>query len=181
MPFSDADGKNEIRRWIKDLNPRFVLDIGPGSGVYGEMVRDVANPNQFYAIEVYAPYISTFNLERFYDEVIVSDVRHVDSELISNFDVVIIGDVIEHMHWHEAREVLTKLFMRNRNVIISFPVLHLPQESWDGNTFEKHVDHWSVSDMDGFLADVEDLVEVVDRYHGDVLACYYVRNKNYLA
>lgn len=173
MPFSDEQGKIWALKRIEELDPSTVLDIGPGFGYYGQRIRWLEKqPFALNAVEVWGPYVEKFDLERIYDEVYVCDVRHISKDLTSGYDLVIVGDVIEHMTKHEARQLLIRLIESNKNVLIAFPVLHLEQGAWEGNTFEKHIDHWSEEDMDEFLKTRQ--FYVVDKHVADVLAYYLV-------
>ena len=179
MPFSDQEGKDVVRGWLEQIpRSRFVLDVGPGSGTYGKMVREVLEPTQLMAIEVWAPWVERFHLDEIYDEVTIADIKFVHPDRRSNFDLVIIGDVIEHMQKHEAELILHQLIRDNRMVIISFPVLHLEQNAYEGNTFETHVDHWSTGQMDEYLGSL-DFASVLDKHEGSVLAYYLVQNNSF--
>lgn len=173
MPFSDSQGKLEIADWICEIKPNTVLDIGCGSGTYGKIVRQEF-PDIFLlqGVEVWGPYIEQFNLSAIYTEIFVCDARHINPDLTTGFDVAIVGDVIEHMTKAEAKRLLVHLIENNKNVIISFPVLHLSQDTYEGNWFEEHIDHWTEADMDEWLEYAG--FHVVDKHVGDVLACYLV-------
>lgn len=176
MPFSDIQGKSQIEEWLCQIKPSTALDIGAGSGTYGKMIRNEF-PDIFTleAVEVWGPYVEQFSLYGIYNQIYVCDVRHIDQGLTTGFDVAIIGDVIEHMPRHEAKAVLNRLISGNKNVIISFPVLHLDQDAYEGNWFEEHIDHWTEEEMDEFLSDR--MFYTLDKYVGDVLACYLVQGE----
>lgn len=184
MPFSDIQGKDVIKEWIRYYLPLHncsFLDIGPGSGTYADLIREVyldyggdnlgrVIPARIDAIEAWAPYIEQFSLKEKYDEVIVADVRYVDPICMSCYNAVIVGDVIEHLTKPEARVLLDWLVRGNDYVIVSFPVLHLKQEAYEGNFFEVHKDHWTYQEMIDFAN--ENQLPVVASGHGDVLAWF---------
>lgn len=179
MPFSDSQGKDVIRGWVKEIQPTTVLDIGPGAGAYSELVTEALDkrPWQMNAVEIWEPYIEKFNLESKYDEVWVDDIRTIDLNHIECYDLVIMGDVIEHMTKEEAKAVILRLTAKssfeNRNVIISFPVLHLDQGPYEGNPYETHVDHWTYNEMMEFCLNQN--IKVAAAGHGDVLAWFWLR------
>lgn len=180
MPFSDNQGKDVIREWLRTDRRVAVLDIGPGSGTYGKMVREVQPNNwQLIAIEAWEPYVEEFNLDSIYDEVRISDVRDAPASWVEAFDYVIVGDVIEHMPRADAEKLLLRLtspgWATNYKVIVSFPVLHLDQGPYAGNHYEVHVDHWTIGDMDVFCA--KNGIQVLDKGHGDVLAWYMLEGR----
>lgn len=175
MPFSDSQGKKEIGEWISEIQPKKVLDIGPGAGVYSELVRQNSSPDTLDAVEAWGPYVERFNLLEKYDNVMISDIMLISQRHISGYDLVIIGDLIEHLTHGEAFGILTSLARENENLIISFPILHLCQDSWEGNFFEIHRDHWTVDMMMDFCKTRG--IEVLDKGNGDVLAWFWLKGK----
>lgn len=173
MPFSDSQGKAEIATWVTKIQPANVLDIGPGAGVYSDLVRQNAQPNTVDAIEVWAPYVQQFRLHEKYDTILISDIMVIHPNFIHGYDLVIMGDVIEHLTRCEARAILAELVENNANVVVSFPVLHLDQGDYEGNWFESHRDHWSYQDMLDF-AETHGY-DVVDSGHGDVIAWFWLQ------
>ena len=141
---SSAEGKS----WIKDRisllaldGPVSVVDVGPGVGTYAKLL---AGPDvkRITAIEVWEPYVRTYRLHRYYDEIILGDVREVP---IPATDVVILGDVAEHMTVGEAQEVWRRCAeAARRAVYLSIPIVHYPQEPIEDNPYEVHVEEdWS--------------------------------------
>lgn len=177
MPFSDAQGKDAILSWVKDINPRTILDIGPGAGAYFDLLKDhTPRAYQFNALEIWAPYIKKYALDKKYEHVYISDIREAPLDNVSCYDLVILGDIIEHMKREEAKEVILRLASNeawNYNLIISFPVLHLEQGAYEGNPYETHVDHWSYDEMMEFCK--ENNLDVVASGHGDVLAWFWIQ------
>lgn len=174
MPFSDNQGKSAISEWIKKINPLTALDIGPGAGVYSNLVRASAPILQVLdAVEAWGPYVEQFSLLEKYDNVMISDVMLIDRRHLSKYDLVIIGDVIEHLTRQEASDIIKWLAAANKNLIISFPVLHLDQDSYEGNFFEIHRDHWSYADMLTFCENAG--IKVLDSGTGDVLAWFWLK------
>lgn len=141
MPYSDPDNKTLAAEWLAELSPASVLDVGPGAGAYGKLVRGLPGVEQLDAIEAWQAYIPEFGLPGIYDNVFVADVRqHEDFA----YDVVIFGDVLEHMSRDEALKVYETARAQADNVLFSIPVIHLPQGAYAGNPFEVHVEEdWS--------------------------------------
>ena len=142
MPYSSQEGKDWIRQRIVDLSPQSVLDVGIGAGTYPLLLRDVLPQCRWIGIEVFVPYVIRFDLIDLYDELIVDDVRAI-SELPSA-DVVICGDVLEHMTVEEARQVWDRARRCARlAVFASIPIVPYPQGPEEGNEHERHVSTWS--------------------------------------
>ena len=143
MPMSSKEGKDWIRDRVSALaeqSPVSVLDIGPGVGTYAKLLVEVKT-TRISGIEIYEPYVHTYRLHEYYDEVIVGDARTVPFPAC---DVVILGDVAEHMSEDEARALWAKAGRAAaRAVYLSIPVVHYPQGEIEGNHHEVHVvDDW---------------------------------------
>jgi hypothetical protein len=63
-----------------------------------------------------------------------------------NFDVVMIGDIIEHLKKSEGIDLLNFLIYRCRWVIVEFPH-HYEQNAVDGYTSEAHISVWTENDF----------------------------------
>jgi predicted TPR repeat methyltransferase len=167
MPTSDPQGKDWALQTYLKIRPQLVVDIGPGEGTYAKLMRPHHKAKSWTAIEAWAPYVTTYGLDEMYDRVIVADVNYVYFEALKS-DLVIAGDVLEHMEAEDARSLLSRITMLAKNALISIPVLHLDQDAVNGNPFERHIDHWTYEAM------LDELQPgVVDTWHGDVLAYYW--------
>jgi predicted TPR repeat methyltransferase len=74
-----------------------VVDIGPGEGKYGRMLRGVQPNIKLIGVELDADYVEQYKLRDLYDEVWVLDAAELMNNPDRTFDAVIIGDCIEHM------------------------------------------------------------------------------------
>jgi 2-polyprenyl-3-methyl-5-hydroxy-6-metoxy-1,4-benzoquinol methylase len=149
MPCSSIHGKELIYWTVDGLSKesplRRALDVGTGAGLYSINLR---RPGQeWYGIEIWAPYIKQFGLNEKYDKLIVADARYVDYSLLGPFDIAFCGDVLEHMEKGEAVQLVEKLLKFSRFVFISLPVVYLPQGEENGNPFEAHVKpDWTIEE-----------------------------------
>lgn len=169
MPTSDVELKDWALEKIKSLNPKSVVDIGPGEGTYSDLARKYTRNARWMAIEAWAPYIPQFGLWGKYDHVVVSDVRHVNLMSIHHApDLVIIGDVLEHMTHVEARAVLTNLKAWADHILVCVPLIHHAQGAHEGNWFEIHREHWTYDAMKRELRD-----GLVDCVEGKVLGYFH--------
>lgn len=152
MPKSSKENKDIAKLWHDKLKPKVVLDVGPGQGTYATLCK--SKGEHWIGVEAWAPYIEQFDLTNLYEEVIVSDVRYFDFDKLANKpDLVIMGDVLEHMHKNESKELILDMINRYGDVIISVPLKHLDQGAWEGNWFETHIDHWHHKEMVEFLGE----------------------------
>ncbi len=143
MPMSSAEGKDWTRDRILGLSPEpiTVLDIGPGVGTYAKLL---AGPglSHITGVEIWEPYVHTYRLHQYYDEIILGDAREVD---FPEVDVVVMGDVAEHMTEPEALDLWERATAAARLAIyLSIPIIHYPQGSIEDNPHEHHVvDDWN--------------------------------------
>lgn len=146
MPTSSKKGKSWTEQKLKHLATRFtiknVLDIGAGAGTYWELYHKVIGKN-WTAVEVWPEYIEKYQLAAKYNTVINQDVRTIDWSKQQQ-DLVIAGDVLEHMTKVEAEALVSNVLNNSQCLLISIPIIDMPQGAWEGNPFEAHVkDDWS--------------------------------------
>jgi hypothetical protein len=167
VPYSDPSNVEWIK-WALDLKqPKTVLDIGPGAGKYGKLVKEVLPETKTTAVEIWAPYVKKFGLENIYDTVHICDARIYP---YFSADMVIFGDVLEHMTKAEAGELWRQAMRSAKTAILSVPIIHFPQGDFDGNPYEVHVeDHWTHEDILEFFPGITgyQLFEVTGTYIGE--------------
>lgn len=138
-----ASSNPENRWWVLNkvmqLQPKTVIDVGAGCGTYGQLLKPFV-PAHYAAIEIYEKNVEQFKLRDIYDEVWIDDVRNYTS---LSADLIIFGDVLEHMTEEEALNVWEVASQGCKYGIISIPIIHYPQGTVDGNVHETHVvDDW---------------------------------------
>jgi hypothetical protein len=167
MPFSSENGKWEtdriVQRLFNNKSPFVfgsssevrVLDVAVGSGTYSDRYRAAISNRgvkaQWTGIEIWKPYVGKHGLTDKYDCLIVDDARSFVARCAETvdpmrpaYDIAFVGDVLEHMEKVEAETLVQNLLKISRLVLISIPIVHYPQEEWEGNPYEKHVkDDWS--------------------------------------
>ncbi|MBE7188919.1 bifunctional 2-polyprenyl-6-hydroxyphenol methylase/3-demethylubiquinol 3-O-methyltransferase UbiG [Jatrophihabitans endophyticus] len=141
---SSAEGKPWTRERIARLareTSLTVLDVGPGVGTYATLLAGLP-VERMLAIEAWEPYLETYHLADLYDDVVVGDVR---TTALPPCDVVILGDVVEHMTRDEGLELWRRSAeAAARAVYLSIPIVHYPQDEIEGNPYEVHVEEdWS--------------------------------------
>jgi cyclopropane fatty-acyl-phospholipid synthase-like methyltransferase len=142
MPMSSAEGKGWIKERVDALGGDLtVLDVGPGVGTYAKLLAG-QTVSHITGIEIFEPYVATYRLHEYYDEIIIGDAREVD---LPAADVVILGDVAEHMTESEALSLWQRSSVAARRAVyLSIPIVHYPQGEIEGNEHEHHVvDDWS--------------------------------------
>lgn len=134
-------GTSLIQSGILSKSNRKVLDIGAGEGKWGRRLK--GKVPLITGVEVWQPYVNQYSLHSLYDHLIIDDVRNLTKEQIAGFDVVVMGDVLEHLSKTDAIEVLAKLKAGVKEIYLSIPVTVCIQGAANGNPFEEHKYHWS--------------------------------------
>jgi hypothetical protein len=145
MSGSSSEGKDLSIDWIKSMQPNNILDVGVGYGVYSRLIRDTELNVTIDGIEAWEPYIQAFDLNSIYDNLYNVDVRNWDN---FNYDLVILGDVLEHMTKDEAIAIWDKVSKSAKYAIISIPIIHYPQNEPGGNPYQEHIkEDWSTEEV----------------------------------
>ena len=135
MPYSYKSGKKEVNEFIRRTcakNSR-VLDVGPGSGTYHTLLGD--HFHSMDACEIYAPYIKRFKLTEKYKTVHNKSVTAFDN--FDEYDLVIFGDILEHLTIEDTQTVLGKA-KNVKQLLIAVP-FEYEQGASHGNDAEEHV------------------------------------------
>lgn len=149
MSYSLRSGKAETLAWFQahadDI--KVVVDIGPGSGTYIKLIREEAQccvNAKWIGIEIWKKYIEEFKLEQRYDQIINADVRTINWQEL-NPDIVIAGDVLEHMTKQDAVRLVDRILLVAKTLIVSIPIRYMPQDEHAyENPHEAHVkDDWT--------------------------------------
>lgn len=136
MPYSAPSGKLTIIDFLQHLNRNTsFLDIGPGAGVYGEILKKLNFPNSD-AVEVFAPYVDRFNLRSKYRNVYICNI--MDFKFENKYDIAIMGDILEHLTVTDAQMIIQRLKENVRCIIVSVPWVYKQGES-EENVHEIHV------------------------------------------
>lgn len=132
MPTSSDIYDNEVISLVKGMQPRRVLDIGAGCGKWGCLFRDMTVID---AVEVFAPYVQQFMLRWVYDSVFVQDAADAD---LDGYDLVIMGDVLEHMTVEAAQLFLKRCEAAHAAVLVLVPFEFEQDACWN-NEHERHL------------------------------------------
>lgn len=141
MPHSDGANKGWVLEKIKEIKPSTILDVGTGSGILEEIIREnFGDSIRIDGIEAWEPYVQEYSLTDRYD-----NLYNVDARTWSNweYDLVMFGDVLEHMVESESAALWETVSKQAKYAIITIPIIHYPQGASFGNPFEiHHEDHW---------------------------------------
>lgn len=124
--------------------PRTVLDVGCGYGKFGVLLREYLDPTpEVHGIEAWPPYITAHRLTGIYDHLHTGDVTHLTRAQLDPYDLVVMGDVIEHIPTSPATALLNRI---RGWIVISTPAAHFDTGPGLPPT-EAHVSHWTVDDF----------------------------------
>ena len=128
MPSYDV-GKDVVVEWIrKNFNTDSrILDVGACDGKWKKLLPEY----RMDAVEIWEPYCKNLTeYENVYNYNIVGMIYEY-------YDLIIFGDVIEHMTVEEAQQVIKYAYPRCTDMIVAVPFLY-PQEAVDGNPWQAH-------------------------------------------
>jgi hypothetical protein len=138
MGYSDPENKPWAIEKIKEINPKTVLDCGAGAGTYLDLIKsNMGNGVIVLGVEAWYPSIIKYSLEERYDFIYPVDVRTITD---FKFDLVILGDILEHMSIEDATTLWSKIAKDATCALISIPIIHYPQGAVDDNPYEVHVE-----------------------------------------
>lgn len=159
MAFSSPEGKLFFTEWFKTFSPEKTLDIGAGAGEYGRLIRKDSPGKRIDAIEIFEPYVERFKLREIYDRVFVSDIRDRDFLMsLDHYDLMIMGDVLEHLTKEEAIQVWRALKQKSTFIWISIPIQKGSVAPWyksysqqacefEENVSERHLYDWDYKEL----------------------------------
>lgn len=126
--------------------PTRVLDVGAGYGKHGVLLREYLDPTPVVdGVEAWHPYVAAHRLHGIYDHLIEADVLDLDQATLDRYDLVVMGDVIEHLPKAAALALLHRI---RGWVVIATPAMHFDTDPGLPPT-EAHVSHWTVEDLTG--------------------------------
>lgn len=127
-------GKEEAVRWIKENFKKGgeCLDVGACNGKWHNLLGDYFIMD---AVEIWPPNIHKYELTKKYRMVFGSDIKFYK---YVHYDLIIFGDVLEHMTVEDAQAVVDYARDRCDNMLIAVPFLY-EQGAKNGNPYEIHL------------------------------------------
>lgn len=170
MPGSAVEGKDMVREFCIQNEVRTILDIGPGEGTYATAFQGMPL-DRLDGIEVWAPYVNQFNLTQSYNNIYIADVCYFNWDEADNYDMIIFGDVFEHILEPWGLKVLEKAIEHAKWIVISLPIYGYAQgTSFDGNWFEAHLEQYT---HDRMLHIIEKFnLTLLESMQGQILGVY---------
>jgi hypothetical protein len=134
MPFSCNVLKEDVRVYFSKYIESGVriLDVGIGVGTYGKLLKNMGY--KMDGIEAWLPYIMKYDLTKLYDNVIIGNVMTYDT---SNYDVIIMGDILEHLSIDDGLRLMERIEKCGQVCIVAVPY-EMDQGIVDKNVYEVH-------------------------------------------
>jgi len=150
MPHSHWLPDNTTKKLLKSIKVNRFLDIGAGAAKFGKMVS-LFHPNaEKIAVEIDETYVKEYKLHDFYNQVwVMPTSKLIEQKIDETYDLVIIGDCIEHMRKSEGIDLVNFLIYRTKYILIHYPDRYI-QGTVDGHIHEAHISIWTEYDFMGF-------------------------------
>lgn len=143
--------------WVK---PNSILDVGCGFGSMGVLFRSATDvrrseinpelyhswPTRIDAIEIFEWYRNP--VWQVYTNVYIGNALQVIDEIGFDYDIIYLGDVIEHLSKENGHLLIEKLLKYTKQwLIIATPSPAPPQKEILGNKYEEHLSEWKEEDF----------------------------------
>ena len=127
-------GKIEVLHWIRRnfYEGQTCLDVGACDGKWSDLLGGYLKID---ACEIFSPNIWAHHLKEKYRRVFNLDINEMEYK---HYDLIIIGDVIEHMSVENAQKALAYALPRCKDLIVGVPFLYA-QGALYGNQWERHI------------------------------------------
>jgi len=151
-PVSHYHQLNQISQLIALLNPKNVLDIGPGFGTYGVLSREYLEiwgkeknyhhwQKTIEAIEVFPKYLTPLH-NFIYDKIHIGNALDILPKLKNKYDLILLIDVLEHFSCIEGQKLISLCKQKTKNILISTPRRMSDQKDTFSNPYETHLCQW---------------------------------------
>jgi SAM-dependent methyltransferase len=140
------------------IEPESVLDVGAGFGRWGVLAREFCDvwrgrffPDQWTvrvdAVEAFEKNVCEWH-RHFYNQIYVADAAELLTPERCDYDLIILGDVLEHFERGIAEDLLQRCVDRARYVMVNIPLgASYEQGDMYGNVYERHRSVWHVIDF----------------------------------
>lgn len=135
-------GKADVCNWIRTHFSRFstILDMGACDGKWRYLLPRFRNMD---GVEVFEPNYNHLKELNIYRNLYLADARTFEYDW---YDLIIFGDIVEHMTPEEAKKMLDYAKPRCKDMIVVVPFLYEQGEE-DGNPYNVHVQDDLTADL----------------------------------
>jgi hypothetical protein len=133
MPHSHPAHRDVIKNYIVTnfTTDSKIVDIGAGAGTYADLLPEY----KLEGVEIFEPYVVEYDLRNKYKKLYIDDATRF--KYYRNYDLVIMGDVLQTMVVEHAHKVLSNIVKHGVSIIIQVPYLYV-QGVCNDNVYEEH-------------------------------------------
>lgn len=147
MPFSANTFDHILQDHVVKLNPNTILDVGAGSGKNGKLIKETGYNKVLDCIEPTGKYIAEYNLTSLYNKVYPYNIaQFLENEHKFQYDLVIFGDVLEHLFRSQVIDYLDYFLYKSKWIIVLWPN-NMPQDDQGNNHYEIHKSNFTLNDL----------------------------------
>lgn len=172
MPGSVVEGKELVKDFCIRNEIHTVLDVGPGEGTYYFALQG-ADITILDGVEIFPPYLDIYGLRDKYNNIFIADIYDFDWGAAEPYDLVILGDVIEHMSKYRGMKVISDAVEHVKFVAVSLPIYGYAQGPACGNIHEAHVEQYTDESIREVLKDYE----ILESFKGEVVGVYIFKKR----
>lgn len=155
MPSSRYGSIPFVLDLVIKMQPKSILDCGIGFGKWGVLFReylDIWKVNKPFqervtridGVEIFSEYENS--VWKVYDNIYTGNIIDLIPELsVHKYDLLFMGDVIEHLDKEEGKNLLKELSYNH--IIVITPLHVLKQETVYNNQYETHKSEWRYQDF----------------------------------
>lgn len=127
-------GKDIVREWVHEnlCQGDSCLDVGACDGKWADILGDYLTMD---GIEIFPQNVIAHQLWKKYRAITIGDARNFP---FPGHDLIVFGDVLEHMTVEQAQKLVDKAKWNADNIIIGVP-FQWKQDEMYGNPYEKHI------------------------------------------
>jgi hypothetical protein len=151
MPNSGTEYDDMIKKIISEEPASAALDVGIGAGKIGQFIRAIHPKCLVYGIEAHGAYAEQFAVAwQIYHKRYIGDALLVSLEIPrARFDLVVMGDVIEHFWLHELQSLVDYWVQRSSRILLVWPT-GFRQDDAGGVASEIHRSEPTLADLTRF-------------------------------
>jgi len=155
MPTSALGAANTVVWFVEEVHATKILDVGPGHGKYGLLLREYLNEKaDIDAVEAWPDYIKQFTwMPHLYGEIFLEDICDVPTETLDGYDLILMVDIIEHLEKSRGLALLDRM---SGWVVVSTPTRFFTQDA--SVPTEAHLSLWNLNDF-GHRLDTSAIVD----------------------
>jgi hypothetical protein len=187
MPTSPYAHLYCFMEYLRQMRPASILDIGLGNGKLGFIARDLLDVMigeryrrekwklQLDGIEIFEDYIQDHQ-RAIYNQIHIGDAYEV-IDTLSSYDMVVLGDVLEHFTKERGLLFLDKCFSHAKKSVCLFVPLGdgWKQPAIYNNPHEQHRSAWFQDEFEAMSSD-----QAIYHYKAGPYGAFLIEKNNYI-